>query len=120
MFYPTQHQLSKALRCPGGLRAARALEVGCAPAVRPACVPELLGVRPSHLGPERQTLPVTARHWDGALEYDMHNLYGHSMALATHSVMQAVTGRRPFILTRRAARALVQSPRRAWPYILRV
>lgn len=87
---------------------------------RPACGLAVLGVRLSRQGAGRQTLPVTARHWDGALEYDMHNLYGHSMALATHSALQAVTGRRPFILTRRAARALVQSPRRAWPYILRV
>ncbi len=48
----------------------------------------------------RQTLPVTARHWNGALEYDMHNLYGHTMATTTHAALQAVVGRRPFILTR--------------------
>jgi len=83
---------------------------------RPACA--LSGARPRHQGAGRQTLPVSARHWDGALEYDMHNLYGHAMALATHRALQAVTGRRPFILTRRAAAALAQSPCRARPYML--
>ena len=43
----------------------------------------------------RQTLPVTARHWNGVLEYDMHNLYGHTMAITTHAALQAVVGPPP-------------------------
>ena len=47
-----------------------------------------------------QTLPVTARHANGELEYNMHNLYGHTMATTTHAALQSVNGKRPFILTR--------------------
>lgn len=47
-----------------------------------------------------QTLPVTARHANGDLEYNMHNLYGHTMATTTHAALQSVNDKRPFILTR--------------------
>lgn len=47
-----------------------------------------------------KTIGTTARHADGSLEYDAHNLYGLSEAVATHSALEKITGKRPFILTR--------------------
>ena len=66
-----------------------------------ACPPCFLK-RPCELKhlPASQTLPVTARHANGELEYNMHNLYGHTMATTTHAALQSVNGKRPFILTR--------------------
>ncbi|KAL0022358.1 hypothetical protein WJX77_003500 [Trebouxia sp. C0004] len=46
------------------------------------------------------TIGTTATHADGSLEYNAHNLYGLSEAVATHSALQKITGKRPFILTR--------------------
>ena len=46
------------------------------------------------------TLPVTARHSNGLLEYDVHNLYGLSEAVATHKALAVLTGKKPFVLTR--------------------
>ena len=46
------------------------------------------------------TLPVTARHRNGLLEYDVHNLYGLSEAVATHKALAVLTGKKPFVLTR--------------------
>ena len=47
-----------------------------------------------------RTIGTTAVHADGSLEYDAHNLYGLSEAVATHAALQKITGKRPFILTR--------------------
>jgi alpha-glucosidase (family GH31 glycosyl hydrolase) len=49
------------------------------------------------------TIGMTARHADGTLEYDAHNLYGLSEAAATAPAVADVTGKRPFILSRWAA-----------------
>ncbi|KAL0046727.1 hypothetical protein WJX82_008470 [Trebouxia sp. C0006] len=46
------------------------------------------------------TIGTTATHADGSLEYNAHNLYGLSEAVATHSALEKITGKRPFILTR--------------------
>ena len=46
------------------------------------------------------TIGTTARHADGSLEYNAHNLYGLSEAVATHTALEKITGKRPFILTR--------------------
>ena len=49
-----------------------------------------------------KTLAVTARHpRTGALQYDAHNLYGHTSAAATAAALAAANhGRRPFLYTR--------------------
>jgi len=47
-----------------------------------------------------KTLAVTARHADGTLEYDAHNLYGYYEAVATARALRAVRGRRHFSFSR--------------------
>eukprot|EP00775_Hariotina_reticulata_P012669 gene12669-12796_t len=47
-----------------------------------------------------KTLPVTAKHPDGQLEYDAHNLYGLAEAAATFDALKQINGRRPFVLSR--------------------
>jgi hypothetical protein len=48
-----------------------------------------------------RTLPVTARHGDGSLEYDAHNLYGLAQAAVTaRALARLAPHRRPFVLTR--------------------
>jgi len=51
-----------------------------------------------------KTLAVTARHADGTLEYDAHNLYGYYEAVATARALRAVRGRRHFSFSRCARR----------------
>lgn len=41
-----------------------------------------------------------AVHRDGTLDYDAHNLYGFSEAVATHNALASVRGKRPFVLSR--------------------
>ncbi|KAK9824327.1 hypothetical protein WJX72_009486 [[Myrmecia] bisecta] len=48
----------------------------------------------------QRTLPVTAVHANGEIEYNTHNLYGLSEARATYQALEAVRGSRPFVLTR--------------------
>jgi alpha-glucosidase (family GH31 glycosyl hydrolase) len=47
-----------------------------------------------------KTLPVTAKHPDGQLEYNTHNLYGLAEAAATFDALKQINGRRPFVLSR--------------------
>jgi alpha-glucosidase (family GH31 glycosyl hydrolase) len=47
-----------------------------------------------------KTIAVTARHANGALEIDAHNLYGHFMAKSTYAALKKATGRRPFLFSR--------------------
>ena len=54
----------------------------------------------SHQPLGNKTLAVSAAHYDGTLEYDVHNLYGLSMALATHAALVKTRQKRPFLLTR--------------------
>ncbi|EIE26263.1 hypothetical protein COCSUDRAFT_64412 [Coccomyxa subellipsoidea C-169] len=50
-----------------------------------------------------RTMPVTARHYDGSLQYNTHNLYGLSQAAATARALHTLHdgAKRPFVLTRR-------------------
>ncbi|KAF8062769.1 alpha-glucosidase [Scenedesmus sp. PABB004] len=47
-----------------------------------------------------KTISPSAKHANGAREYDAHNLYGTSMAWAHYNSVAEVTGKRPFLLTR--------------------
>ena len=48
-----------------------------------------------------QVISPTAHHLDGTLEYNVHNLYGHSSAMATWRALTNIyPERRPFLLTR--------------------
>ncbi|WIA40775.1 hypothetical protein OEZ86_004455 [Tetradesmus obliquus] len=42
----------------------------------------------------------TAKHADGSLEYDAHNLYGAAMAKSHYEAAVEVTGKRPFLVSR--------------------
>ena len=47
-----------------------------------------------------KTLPPTAVHAGGVLEYDVHNLYAHYQSIATASALSAINGKRHFLFTR--------------------
>ncbi|KAJ8445338.1 hypothetical protein Cgig2_010696 [Carnegiea gigantea] len=47
-----------------------------------------------------KTIATSAVHYNGVLEYDAHSLYGFSETIATHKGLQALEGKRPFILSR--------------------
>ena len=47
-----------------------------------------------------KTLAVTAHHFDGTLEYNVHNLYAMYEAKATNEALRAIRNRRPFIFSR--------------------
>ncbi|XP_076914891.1 alpha-xylosidase 1-like [Bidens hawaiensis] len=47
-----------------------------------------------------KTIATSAVHYNGVLEYDAHSIYGFSHAIATHKALQALQGKRPFVLSR--------------------
>ncbi|KAL5200497.1 hypothetical protein ABZP36_021700 [Zizania latifolia] len=47
-----------------------------------------------------KTMPASAVHYGGVVEYNAHNLYGFLEARATHAALLRDTGRRPFVLSR--------------------
>ncbi len=53
-----------------------------------------------------KTLAVTASHFDGTLEYAVHNLYALYQARATADALRAIRQKRHFIFTRCALNRL--------------
>ena len=51
-----------------------------------------------------KTIAVTAHHYDGTLEYNVHNLYGAYEVKATAEALRAIRKKRQFIFTRCAQR----------------
>nr|XP_043630847.1 alpha-xylosidase 1-like [Erigeron canadensis] len=47
-----------------------------------------------------KTIATSAVHYNGVKEYDAHSMYGFSHAIATHKALEALEGKRPFILSR--------------------
>ena len=47
-----------------------------------------------------KTLAVTSHHYDGTLEYNVHNLYGAYEVKATAEALRAIRNKRHFIFTR--------------------
>ena len=47
-----------------------------------------------------QTVPLSGRHLDGNLSYNLHNLYGLSHSIATYKALTATIKKRPFVLSR--------------------
>ena len=47
-----------------------------------------------------KTIPMSAVHWGGVREYDAHNLFGFMESIATKAAVEAVTGKRAFVLSR--------------------
>lgn len=47
-----------------------------------------------------KTLPMSAVHEGGQLEYNVHNMYGFTESIATRSALTSITGERPFLLSR--------------------
>eukprot|EP00731_Ephydatia_muelleri_P031502 Em0023g9a len=47
-----------------------------------------------------KTLDMTAVHYQGVLEYNCKNLYGHTEAIATHTALENIIGKRSFVLSR--------------------
>ncbi|MCO5599251.1 hypothetical protein L7F22_053352 [Adiantum nelumboides] len=62
--------------------------------------PYPINVAGTHRGLGMKTMATSAYHDQGYLSYDTHNLYGFSEAIVTHRALKAVTGKRPFILSR--------------------
>ena len=54
----------------------------------------------SQLPISTKTLPVTASHYDGTLEYNVHNMYGLYYTKASYQGLVNLRQKRPFILTR--------------------
>ncbi|KAH9605891.1 hypothetical protein KSS87_015311 [Heliosperma pusillum] len=47
-----------------------------------------------------KTIPPSALHYGNISEYNVHNLYGHLEAKATHAALTKLTNQRPFVLSR--------------------
>lgn len=47
-----------------------------------------------------KTVPVSALHEGGILEYNVHNMYGFMESISTRTALTSVTGERPFLLSR--------------------
>ncbi|KAL8151623.1 hypothetical protein V2J09_021431 [Rumex salicifolius] len=47
-----------------------------------------------------RTIPMSAYHFNGVTEYNVHNLYGHTESRATNIALRRVRRQRPFVLAR--------------------
>lgn len=47
-----------------------------------------------------KTTDMDVEHLDGVIEYDAHNLYGHSETIQTRQALEELTGQRAFVLSR--------------------
>ncbi|KAL9240492.1 hypothetical protein vseg_014703 [Gypsophila vaccaria] len=47
-----------------------------------------------------RTIQTSALHYGNVTEYNVHNLFGHMEAKATHDALVSVLNKRPFVLTR--------------------
>ncbi|KAH9517561.1 hypothetical protein DERF_008227 [Dermatophagoides farinae] len=52
---------------------------------------------------KRKTLCMTARHYNGQLHYNLHNLYGLQEAIVTNDALKNTLKKRPFIISRATA-----------------
>ena len=50
-----------------------------------------------------QTVPMSARHINGNLSYNLHNLHGFSQSIASYKALVSTLNRRPFVLSRLAS-----------------
>ncbi|GAB9477611.1 Family 31 glycoside hydrolase, partial [Globisporangium polare] len=47
-----------------------------------------------------KTISTSALHYTGARQYDSHNLYGFTEAIATNAAQETISGKRSFVLSR--------------------
>ena len=47
-----------------------------------------------------KTMSMNSYHFDNVLEYNAHSLYGFMESMATNAAVSAITGERPFVLSR--------------------
>lgn len=91
------------LTCDFGPSALSNVTSGARPAPPPASIfspPYAISNANQQLNISSKTLAVTARHADGTLEYDAHNLYGYMEAVATARALRAIRGKRHFSFSR--------------------
>ena len=91
------------LTCAFGPGALANETSGARPAPPPASIfspPYAISNANQQLNISAKTLPVTARHADGTLEYDAHNLYGYMESVATARALRAIRGKRHFSFSR--------------------
>ena len=91
------------LTCDFGPRALANLTSGARPAPPAAAIfapPYAISNANQQLNISSKTLAVTARHADGTLEYDAHNLYGYMESVATARALRSIRGKRHFSFSR--------------------
>jgi len=54
----------------------------------------------SHSPLQKATISVDAKHYNGMVEYDVHNIHSYMETMATSYVMETIRGTRSFILSR--------------------
>ncbi|KAK9831002.1 hypothetical protein WJX81_007621 [Elliptochloris bilobata] len=91
------------LTCAYGPNALSNVTNGARPAPPAASIfspPYAISNANQQLNLSAKTLAVTAKHADGTLEYDAHNLYGYMEAVATARALRNIRGKRHFSFSR--------------------